>query len=110
MTQTWHTPVTCFVLFNLLGAPLTGRAIWLVMQGLTADGGIAAAVAVSLAGAVGILAVNAGLSIWAGRRGVPRKGLMALWLITGGTFVLTIGFGTFSPINLAIGLVRMAAA
>ena len=109
MTQPWHTPVICFVLFNLLGAPLVGRTIWLIMQGLNAEGGILAAVALSLAGAVGILAVNAYLSVWAGRTGVPRKGLMALWLITGGTFVLTIGFGTFSPINLVIGLVWMGA-
>lgn len=110
MNQPWNTPVVCFALFNVLGAPLIGRTLWLVMQNLNADGGILAAVALSLAGAVGILAVNTYLCIWAGRAGVPRKGLMALWLITGGTFVLTIGFGTFSPINLLVGLVRMAAA
>jgi hypothetical protein len=109
MTQPWQSPVVYFVLFNLLGAPLAGRAIWLIMQGLNAEGGIVAAVALSLVGAISILLVNSYLSWWAGRAGVPRKGLMAMWLITGGTFVLTIGFGTFSPINLVIGLIRMAA-
>ncbi|HSF94541.1 MAG TPA: hypothetical protein VLA52_05895 [Thermohalobaculum sp.] len=106
MTQPWKTPVTWFALFNLLGAPFIGRAVWFVMQRLDAESAIIAAVAMSLVGAVGILGVNSGLSVWAGRAGLPRKGQTVMWLITGGTFVLTIGFGFFSPVNLAIALLR----
>lgn len=110
MRSTWHPPVIWFVLFNLLAAPLIGRAIWRMMQALNADSALAAAVGLSLVGAVGILAVNGYLTWQATRAGLPRQGQMAMWLITGGTFVVTIGFGVFSPINLAIALVRAAAA
>ena len=102
MPETWKTPVTWFALFNLLGAPFIGRGIWAAMQALHGEKMLAAAVAVSLVGAIGILAVNSGLTVWATRSGLPRKGQMILWLITGGTFALTIGFGTFSPVNLVI--------
>jgi hypothetical protein len=104
----WQTPVVYFVLFNLLGAPIIGRGVWLLMQDMNAEDGRIIAVALSLATAVGILAVNAMISIWSGREGLPRKGQRILWLITGGTFVLTIGFGTFSPINLVIAMIRAA--
>jgi fatty acid desaturase len=103
---TWQTPVVYFVLFNLLGAPLIGRGVWLLMQEMNAGGGRIIAVALSLAAAIGILAVNAMISIWSGREGLPRRGQRILWLITGGTFVLTIGFGTFSPVNLVIAMIR----
>ena len=109
MKPTWQTPVICFVLFNLLGAPLIGRSVWLLMQEINTDDGRIIAVVLSLATAVGILAVNAMTCIWSGRQGLPRDGLRILWLITGGTFVLTIGFGTFSPINLVIAMLRAAA-
>ena len=106
---TWQAPVTWFALFNLIGAPLVGRVVWLLMQQLNADNARIGAVALSLAGAVGILGVNSYLSWWAMREGLPRRGRPAMWLITGATFVLTIGFGFFSPINLVIALVRAAA-
>ncbi|MHA1529212.1 MAG: hypothetical protein ACTSVG_09330 [Alphaproteobacteria bacterium] len=80
------------------------------MQQLNAANAQIGAVALSLAGAVGILAINSSLSWWAMRENLPRSGQMAMWLITGGTFVLTIGFGSFSPINLLIALVRAGAA
>ena len=108
MKPTWQTPVVYFILFNLLGTPAIGRGVWLLMQEMNVDGGRIIAVVLSLATAVGILAVNALISIWAGREGLPRKGQRILWLITGGTFALTIGFGTFSPINLAIALLKAA--
>ena len=106
----WQAPVTWFALFNLLAAPFIGRAVWLFMQQLNAGDAILGAVALSLAGAVGILAINGYLSMRATREGVPRRGRQAMWLITGGTFVLTIGFGFFSPIDLVIALVRAGAA
>ena len=106
MKPNWQTPVVYFILFNLLGTPAIGRGVWLLMQEMNADDGRLIAVALSLATAVGILAVNAMISIWAGREGLPRTGQRILWLITGGTFVLTIGFGTFSPINLLIAMFR----
>lgn len=108
MSETWKAPVTWFALFNLLGAPFIGRAVWVVMQSLDAREAVAAAVAMSLVGAVGILAVNAGLTWWATWAGLPRKGQMMLWLIAGGTFALTIGTGFFSPVNLVLALLRAA--
>ena len=102
----WQTPVIWFALFNLIAAPFIGRAIWFFMQQMNADNMRVGAVALSLAGAVGILATNSALSVWAARSGLPKDGQRAMWLITGGTFVLTIGFGTFSPINLVIALLR----
>jgi hypothetical protein len=110
MIPAWQAPVTWFALFNLIAAPFVGRAVWLIMQQLNADDARIAAVALSLAGAVGILGINSYLSMRATREGLPRRGRQAMWLITGGTFVLTIGFGFFSPINLVIALVRAGAA
>ena len=109
MRPAWQTPVTWFVLFNLIAAPFAGRAVWFFMQQLNAEDARIGAVALSLAGAVGILGVNSYLSRWAMREGLPRRGRPAMWLITGATFVLTIGFGFFSPVNLVIALLRMAA-
>jgi hypothetical protein len=109
MKPTWQTPVTYFVLFNLLGAPLIGRGVWLVMQGLNAEGDRIAAVAVSLLAPIGILAVNALLTVWATREGLAKRGRAILWIITAGTFLLPIGFGTFSPVNLIIAAIRAAA-
>jgi hypothetical protein len=105
----WQTPVIWFTLFNLIAAPFIGRAIWFFMQQLNTGNMRIGAVALSLAGAVGILATNSALSVWAARSGLPKGGQRAMWLITGGTFVLTIGFGTFSPINLVIAMLRAAA-
>jgi len=50
------------------------------------------------------------LTARATRAGLPRKGQMALWLVTGGTFAVTVGFGVFSPIELALALLRLAGA
>lgn len=102
----WKTPVTWFALFNLIAAPLIGRGIWALMAALNTDQWRLAAVLVSVAGAAGILAVNAWLTHRAAAAGLPRPGQMALWIITGGTFALTIGLGVFSPINLVIALLR----
>jgi len=110
MKSAWQAPVTWFALFNLIAAPFVGRAVWLLMQQLNADNARLGAVALSLAGALGILAVNGALTWWAMRESLPRRGRQAMWLITGGTFVLTIGFGFFSPINLVIAMVRAGAA
>jgi len=110
MTEAWKAPVAWFALFNLLAAPFIGRAIWYSMSSLNAEGAIMAAVGLSLVGAIGILGANVGLTVWATHAGLPRKGQMALWLITGGTFALTIGTGTFSPVNLVIALLHSAAA
>ncbi len=110
MKPAWQAPVTWFALFNLIAAPFVGRAVWLFMQQLNAANAQIGAVALSLAGAVGILGINGYLSMRATREGLPRRGRQAMWLITGGTFVLTIGFGFFSPINLGIALVRAGAA
>ncbi len=109
MKPAWQAPVTWFALFNLLAAPFVGRAVWLFMQQLNDDNARVAAVALSLAGTLGILGINSALSWWAMREGLPRRGQMAMWLITGGTFVLTIGFGFFSPVNLVIAMLRAAA-
>jgi len=107
MTRSWQAPVTWFALFNLLGAPFAGRAVWAAMQVLHGAGDTGLAVLLSVLVAVGILGVNAGLTWWATRAGLPRRGQMALWLITGGTFALTIGVGMFSPINLIFLLLRV---
>ena len=72
MKPAWQAPVTWFALFNLIAAPLVGRAVWLFMQQLNAGGAIVAAVALSLAGTVSILGVNATLSWWAMREGLPK--------------------------------------
>ena len=104
----WKAPVTWFALFNLLAAPVIGRAVWFVMAGLNAEDARLAAVGMSLVGALGILGVNVWLTWWATRAGLPRRGQMALWLITGGTFAITIGFGVFSPLNLLVGTVRLS--
>jgi hypothetical protein len=109
MKPAWQTPVTWFALFNLIAAPFIGRAIWYFMTQLNADNLRVVAVALSLAGAIGILGTNSALTWWATRCDLPRGGQQAMWLITGVTFVLTIGFGTFSPINLVIALLRAAA-
>ena len=108
MKPAWQTPVIWFALFNLIAAPFIGRLIWYVMQQLNTGDLRIAAVALSLAGAIGILAVNSFLTVRAARCGLPKNGQRALWLITGGTFVLTVGFGTFSPINLVIAWLRAA--
>jgi hypothetical protein len=108
MKPTWQTPVSYFVLFNLLGAPLIGRGVWLVMQGLNTEGDRLAAVAISLLAPIGILAVNVLLTLWAIREALPKTGRAILWIVTAGTFLLPIGFGAFSPVNLLIAAIRAA--
>lgn len=109
MHAPWKAPVAWFVLFNLIAVPFIGRVIWFLMLQLNAGEARFAAVALSLAGALGILAANAVLTVRATRAGLPRKGQAALWLVTGGTFAVTIGFGVFSPVELVLALLRMAA-
>jgi len=105
----WKAPVAWFALFNLLAAPFIGRAIWFYMIQLNANEARMAAVALSLVGAIGIVAVNTLLTLWAMRAQIPRIGAQVMWLVTGLTFILTVGFGSFSPINLAIAMFRAAA-
>lgn len=105
MTQPWHRPLMVFALFNLIAVPLAGRATWVAMQALNADGAIAVAVLVSVLAALAILAVNALTTLWAGRTGVPPAGWRALWVVTGVTFALTVGTGFFSPLTLLQALV-----
>ena len=105
----WQPPVTWFVLFNLIAAPFAGRGVWLIMLQLNQGSLRVASVVLSLGAAVGILAVNAILTRQAGREGLPGRGQIAMWMFTGGTFVLTIGFGFFSPVNLVIAMLRAAA-
>jgi len=110
MHALWKAPVAWFVLFNLIAVPFIGRALWMFMLHLAAADARLVAVALSLVGAVGILAANVLLTARATRAGLPRKGQMALWLVTGGTFAVTVGFGVFSPIELALALLRLAGA
>jgi hypothetical protein len=109
MSAPWKTPVAWFTLFNLLAAPLIGRAVWYFMIQLNAGEARFAAVVLSLAATIGILAVNAWLTLSAMRGGIPRIGYQVMWVVTGLTFVLTVGFGSFSPINLLIAMFRAAA-
>lgn len=109
MHALWKAPVAWFVLFNLIAVPFIGRALWLAMLRLNAADARLSAVALSLAGALGILAANALLTAQASRAGLPRRGRMAMWLVTGGTFAVTVGFGVFSPVELVLGLLRLAA-
>lgn len=106
MRPAWQTPVIWFILFNLIAAPIAGRAAWHYMLRLESADRRSAAVALSLACAVGILAANVSVTRWARREGAPARGLQVMWLVTGGTFLLTIGFGLFSPVDLLIGLLR----
>lgn len=110
MHALWKAPVAWFVLFNLIAVPFLGRALWMFMLRLNAADGQLSAVALSLAGALGILAANAILTALASRAGLPRNGQMAMWLVTGGTFAITVGFGVFSPLELVLALLRMAGA
>ena len=105
----WKVPVTWFALFNLLVVPVGGRVLWyLMLSWNTADLRLMS-VALSILGAAAILGVNTTLTLWARRVGLARGGLTAMWLITGATFLITIGFGVFSPINLILGLLRYGA-
>ena len=105
----WKVPAAWFALFNLLAAPVLGRVIWFVMLQFNNQDFRLVSILASLAGAVGILGVNLYLTLWARKTGVPWIGLQAMWLVTGVTFLLTIGFGVFSPINLILGLLRFGA-
>ncbi len=102
-------PVTWFALFNLIALPLIGRGIWAVMLALNADEMRLAGVLVSVLGLVAILGLNAWLTHWATRAGLPRRGQLVMWLVTGATFAVTIGFGVFSPISLVIMVIGSAA-
>ena len=110
MPEAAKAPVTWFALFNLIALPVIGRGIWAVMLSLNADDYRLAGVLVSVVGLVAILGVNAWLTRWATLAGLPRRGQMVMWLVTGLTFATTIGFGVFSPINLVIMAMSSAAS
>ena len=101
--------VTWFALFNLIAVPLAGRGIWALMFSSEREALRLASVLLSVAGAVAILAVNVWLTRRATLAGLGRGGQMAMWIVTGLTFAVTIGFGVFSPINLVIALLSAAA-
>ena len=101
--------VTWFALFNLLAVPLVGRGIWALMLSFERGDLRLASVLLSVLGAVAILGVNAWLTRRATLAGLGRAGQMVMWIVTGLTFAVTIGFGTFSPINLVIALIASAA-
>lgn len=105
----WKVPAAWFALFNLLAAPVFGRVIWFVMLQFNHEDLRLVSILTSLVGVIGILAVNVYLTLWARRTGVPSIGLTVMWLVTGVTFLFTIGFGVFSPINLLLGLLRYGA-
>jgi len=105
----WKVPAAWFALFNLLAAPVLGRVIWFVMLQFNNEDLRLVSIVASLVGAVGILAVNVYLTLWARHAHVPGTGLLIMWLVTGVTFLFTIGFGVFSPINLVLGFLRHGA-
>ena len=105
----WKVPAAWFALFNLLAAPVLGRVIWFVMLQFNNEDFRLVSILASLVGTILILAVNVYLTLWARRTGVPAIGLMIMWLVTGVTFLFTIGFGVFSPINLLLGFLRFGA-
>lgn len=102
----WKSPATWFALFNLLVAPVGGRVIWYFMLQMNNEDLRLMSILLSIAGAAVILGVNVYLTQWARSARMPRIGLTAMWLITGVTFLITIGFGVFSPINLILGFLR----
>lgn len=97
--MSWHRPVTLFVLFNLIAAPVIGRLTWMAMLRLAEDLRLWSIV-ISVVVPFTILTVNAWLTVRASRGGVPGKGRAAMWILTGATFALTIGTGFFSPVSL----------
>lgn len=100
----WLAPVALFAAFNLLLVPLLGRAAWHLMLQLNQTGARRGAVLLALLTVLGIAGINALLTARATRTGLARRGQMALWLVTGATFALTIGTGFFSPLNLVLAL------
>jgi hypothetical protein len=100
------SPLSAFALFNLVGVPVIGRLVWLGMGALHGAGSVFGAVLLSVAAAVAILAVNVILTRKAAMVGLPKKGVIALGLITFLTFGLTVGTGFFSPLNLLWALFR----
>ncbi|MEM7239609.1 MAG: hypothetical protein AAF317_05175 [Pseudomonadota bacterium] len=101
---TWFRPLSLFGLFNLIAVPTIGHLAWDGMLRLNTTYGALAGVALSLAVAAGILAINVLLFRAARAAGLPRPAQMVLFLITALTFVLPIGTGRFSPINLLADL------
>lgn len=99
-------PVTAFALFNLLGAPLIGRLVWLGMGALHGGGAMFGAVLLSVVAAAAILCVNLVLTRRAALGGLPKPGVMAMAAVTLVTFGLTVGTGFFSPLNLIWALLR----
>jgi len=100
------SPVTAFILFNLVGAPVAGRVLWLGMGALHGQGATFGAVLLSMAGAGAILAVNVVLTRRAALGGLHKQGVMAMAAVTLVTLGLTVGTGFFSPLNLAFALLR----
>ncbi|MEM0943063.1 MAG: hypothetical protein AAGI70_03860 [Pseudomonadota bacterium] len=104
MTPPWFAPLSTFIAFNLIGVPTIGRLAWVQMLSLKAQDDVMSGAILSLGVSALILGVNIVLYRWAARRGLPRRGQMALFLVIGLTFLLPIGTGRFSPVNLLISL------
>ncbi|MEO0819752.1 MAG: hypothetical protein AAF074_04905 [Pseudomonadota bacterium] len=97
----WQRALGVFVVFNLVAVPLLGRLAWMAMEALNADGARFAAVLVSLAASVAILAGNVVVIRWATLGEMPRLGQMGLWIFTGTQFAVTIAAGFFSLVDFA---------
>ncbi|MEM6487377.1 MAG: hypothetical protein AAF677_03760 [Pseudomonadota bacterium] len=98
-------PIALFAIVNLVAAPIAGRLGWSAMQALEASGARFGAVLLSVVLAAAILGVNVLFVRGAERAGLGRYGVMTLALIAGAQFAATIGTGTFSLVNLALGRV-----
>ncbi|MEM9045765.1 MAG: hypothetical protein AAGC81_13835 [Pseudomonadota bacterium] len=101
MTPPWFNAVSSFAVFNLIVVPIVGQFAWQGMARLTESHGPLGGMMLSLLVVAAILGANIALYRWAARTGMPKLGLMVLFLIIGITFVLPIGTGDFSPITLA---------
>ncbi|MEM9370892.1 MAG: hypothetical protein AAGA26_07020 [Pseudomonadota bacterium] len=106
MTPPWFRPLSLFCLFNLIAVPIIGHIAWDGMLRLNSEAGPIAAVGVSLVVSAGILVGNILLFRAARAADLPRPGQMVLFVLIGLTFVLPIGTGRFSPINLMVDLLR----
>ncbi|MEM7528649.1 MAG: hypothetical protein AAF416_13355 [Pseudomonadota bacterium] len=100
----WKTALALFAGFNLIGVPVAGRLAWLGIGALETSGERFAAVGLSVAVAAGILAINVVLIRDATRQAMPRLGQMALWVLAGAQFAVTIAAGFFSLLNFVVAV------
>ncbi|MEM7505646.1 MAG: hypothetical protein AAF415_02785 [Pseudomonadota bacterium] len=104
MTPTWFRALSLFILVNLIAVPIADHLAWDAMLRLNARHGPLMATGLSLLTAGVILLVNILLIRAAVQAGLPKLGELALWIVTGLTFALTIGTGRFSPLNFLVTL------